>query len=206
MKSRVHPNYKTKYRVGNWPAYDRALVQRGDVTLWLTPETIATWEAVGVGQAWRTAAVTDMTAEPASAHTFELLLNSLKQAGSLIETPVRSGSERAPRYVAQLPVRYRWQDDKAWFNGMTANISTTGLLFALDYADTRIIRDRPAPPDNPLRLAIEIRTTPESQLPASISCSARYVRTSVAPGRVFLNAIGVVVGTWQLKRSRGAAG
>ena len=50
MKSRVHPRYKTKYRVGNWPAYDRALVQRGDVTLWLTPEAIATWEAVGIGK------------------------------------------------------------------------------------------------------------------------------------------------------------
>ena len=50
MKSRVHPRYTTKYRVGNWPAYDRALVQRGDVTLWLTPEAIATWEAVGVGK------------------------------------------------------------------------------------------------------------------------------------------------------------
>ena len=32
MKSRVHPKYKTKYHVGNWPAYDRALVQRGDIT------------------------------------------------------------------------------------------------------------------------------------------------------------------------------
>jgi hypothetical protein len=31
MKSRVHPNYKTKYRVGNWAEYDRALVQRGDL-------------------------------------------------------------------------------------------------------------------------------------------------------------------------------
>ena len=49
MKSRVHPKYKTKYHVGNWPAYDRALVQRGDVTLWLAPEAVATWEAVGVG-------------------------------------------------------------------------------------------------------------------------------------------------------------
>ena len=49
-KSRVHPKYKTKYRGGNWPAYDRALVQRGDVTLWLTPEAIATWEAAGVGK------------------------------------------------------------------------------------------------------------------------------------------------------------
>ena len=49
MKSRVHPKYKTKYRVGNWPEYDRALVQRGDITVWLAPAAIATWEAVGVG-------------------------------------------------------------------------------------------------------------------------------------------------------------
>ena len=34
MKSRVHPKYKTKYRVENWPEYDQALVRRGDVTLW----------------------------------------------------------------------------------------------------------------------------------------------------------------------------
>ncbi len=49
MKSRVHTTNKTKYHVGKWPAYDRALVQRGDITLWLAPEVIATWEAVGVG-------------------------------------------------------------------------------------------------------------------------------------------------------------
>ena len=28
MKSRVHPKYKTTYRVGNWAEYDRALVRR----------------------------------------------------------------------------------------------------------------------------------------------------------------------------------
>ena len=50
MKSRVHPKYKTKYHVGNWPAYDRALVQRGDITVWVAPDAIAAWEAVGVGK------------------------------------------------------------------------------------------------------------------------------------------------------------
>ncbi len=35
MNSRVHPKYKTKYRVNNWAEYDRALVQRGDITLWI---------------------------------------------------------------------------------------------------------------------------------------------------------------------------
>ena len=43
MQSKVHPTYKTKYRVANWPAYNQALVRRGDVTLWLAPEAIATW-------------------------------------------------------------------------------------------------------------------------------------------------------------------
>ena len=49
MNSRVHPTYKTKYRVANWASYDRALVGRGDVTLWMSPEAIATWEPTGVG-------------------------------------------------------------------------------------------------------------------------------------------------------------
>ena len=50
MKSRIHPKYKTKYHVGNWAEYDRALVDRGDVTFWLTPGAIITWSAVGVGK------------------------------------------------------------------------------------------------------------------------------------------------------------
>lgn len=43
MKPRVHPPYKTHYRVGNWRVYERALVRRGDVTLWLSPDARAAW-------------------------------------------------------------------------------------------------------------------------------------------------------------------
>jgi IS5 family transposase len=43
MKSKVHPKYKTQYRVANWPAYNQALVRRGDVTVWLAPEAVAAW-------------------------------------------------------------------------------------------------------------------------------------------------------------------
>ncbi len=43
MKSKVHPKYKTKYRVKNWVSYDRALVQRGDVTLWLSADATDAW-------------------------------------------------------------------------------------------------------------------------------------------------------------------
>ena len=65
MKSRVHPQYKTQYHVGNWPAYDRALVQRGDITVWLAPDAIATWEAVGVGKRGGQRQYSDLTIETA---------------------------------------------------------------------------------------------------------------------------------------------
>ena len=65
MKSRVHPKYKTKYYVGNWPAYDRALVQRGDITVSLTPDAVATWEAVGVSTRGGQLQYSDLTIETA---------------------------------------------------------------------------------------------------------------------------------------------
>ena len=43
MQSKVHSTYKTKYRVANWPAYNRALVRRGDVTVWVSSEAITAW-------------------------------------------------------------------------------------------------------------------------------------------------------------------
>ena len=33
-KTKVSPKYKTKYRVKNWPAYDLALRNGGDITVW----------------------------------------------------------------------------------------------------------------------------------------------------------------------------
>ena len=35
-----HPKYKTSYRVTNWPEYDQALRDRGDITLWISHEAI----------------------------------------------------------------------------------------------------------------------------------------------------------------------
>jgi len=43
MNSRVHPKYKTKYRLSNWAEYDRALAQRGDITLWISADAAGTW-------------------------------------------------------------------------------------------------------------------------------------------------------------------
>ena len=44
-RSRVHPKYKTQYRVANWSDYDPSLVERGNITVWLTPDAITSWNA-----------------------------------------------------------------------------------------------------------------------------------------------------------------
>jgi hypothetical protein len=49
MNSRVHPKYKTRYRVSNWTEYDRALGQRGDITLWKSEGAIEDWKPAASG-------------------------------------------------------------------------------------------------------------------------------------------------------------
>ena len=34
---------KTKYRIRNWSEYNRALVQRGSITIWFSPEAAQKW-------------------------------------------------------------------------------------------------------------------------------------------------------------------
>ena len=38
-----HPRYRKKYKVTNWPSYERSLVRRGDFTLWLSESAIQSW-------------------------------------------------------------------------------------------------------------------------------------------------------------------
>ncbi len=79
MKSSVHPNYKTKYHVQNWASYDRALVCRGDVTVWLSPEAIVSWEPAGMGKRGGQLKYSDLAIE--TALTLRLLFNlPLRQA------------------------------------------------------------------------------------------------------------------------------
>ncbi len=68
-----HPNYKTKYRVKNWASYDRALVRRGDVTVWLSPKAIATWKPAGVRKRGGQLKYSDVSIE--AALTLRLIFN-----------------------------------------------------------------------------------------------------------------------------------
>jgi hypothetical protein len=49
-ESRRHKIPKAKYRVMNWPEYDAVLVKRGSVTVWITEEAIAAWQAPATGK------------------------------------------------------------------------------------------------------------------------------------------------------------
>ena len=49
-KSKVTPEYKTKYRVSNWAAYEKSLRKRGDITVWFDEEAINGWNAPPSGR------------------------------------------------------------------------------------------------------------------------------------------------------------
>ncbi len=84
-KSKVHPKYKTKYRVGNWAAYDRSLVDRGSITLWLSPAAIAAWTPAPTGRRGGPRKFSDVAIE--TALTLRLVFHlPLRQAEGFLQS------------------------------------------------------------------------------------------------------------------------
>ena len=52
-EARRHRIPRARYRVTNWPDYDRALQRRGSLTVWVTPEALAAWHPPGTGRRGR---------------------------------------------------------------------------------------------------------------------------------------------------------
>src|SRR3712207_4985569 len=52
-EARRHRIPRARYRVTNWPEYDRALQRRGSLTLWVTPEALAAWHPPRTGRRGR---------------------------------------------------------------------------------------------------------------------------------------------------------
>ena len=104
MQSKVHPTYKTKYRVANWAAYNQALVRRGDVTVWLSSEAIAAWTPGRSGQRGGQRRYSDLAIE--TALTLRLLSHlPLRQAEGFLHALF--GMMRldfsAPDYIRRSP-------------------------------------------------------------------------------------------------------
>ena len=109
----MHPRYKTKYRVGNWPEYDRSLVERGNLTIWLSPSAISAWNAKPSGRRGGQQKYSDLAIE--TALTLRLLFHlPLRQTeGFLFElmdvhldAPDHTTLSRRSRQL-ELPLRAR---------------------------------------------------------------------------------------------------
>src|ERR671939_507167 len=61
--ARRYPFPKARYRVSNWGEYDQALQNRGSLTVWVTPEAIAAWQAPPTGQRGRSPFYSDLAIE-----------------------------------------------------------------------------------------------------------------------------------------------
>src|SRR3954447_4112955 len=58
-----YPFSKARYQVKNWRQYDQALQNRGRLTVWVTPEAIAAWQAPATGQRGRARYYSDLAIE-----------------------------------------------------------------------------------------------------------------------------------------------
>jgi Transposase DDE domain len=80
-----HQFPKARYRVKNWGEYDRALPERGSLTLWVTPEAIAAWLPTPTGKRGRARSYSDLAIE-----TGHLLRLAFGQPGRQTESLLRS--------------------------------------------------------------------------------------------------------------------
>ncbi len=91
MRSRVHPKYEIRkhcfrvYRMSNWPEYDRAPVERGDITLWISEEAFSSWKPAPTGLRGGRKKFSDHAVE--TAPTLRLVFNlPLRQAEGFLRS------------------------------------------------------------------------------------------------------------------------
>jgi hypothetical protein len=113
--SLVHPKYKTKYSVKNWPEYEQALRDRGDVTIWFSEDAIVGWIPRGRRRRGAQRRYSDLAIE--TALTLRLLFRlPLRQAEGFVASLLRlmdldlgspdhtTLSRRAKQLEIELPV------------------------------------------------------------------------------------------------------
>ena len=52
-EARRHRIPRARYRVTNWPEYDRALQRRGSLAVWVAPGALVAWHPPGTGRRGR---------------------------------------------------------------------------------------------------------------------------------------------------------
>ena len=87
-RSKIHPKYKTTYRVRNWSAYEGGLVRRGDLTIWFDDAAVAAWEPPPSGAPGRPRSYSSLAIETA------LALRLVAQRDAAITSIGRHGRRR----------------------------------------------------------------------------------------------------------------
>src|SRR3954447_25951789 len=62
-EARRHKIPRARYKITNWSEYDRALQQRGSLTVWVTPEALAAWHPPQTGRRGRPPQYADIAIE-----------------------------------------------------------------------------------------------------------------------------------------------
>ena len=60
-----HPKYRNKYKIHNWRAYERSLINRGDLTLWFSEDVILSWSSNLIQRIGRPKIYSDLAIETA---------------------------------------------------------------------------------------------------------------------------------------------
>ena len=60
-----HPKYRKQYKIQNWQEYERSLIQRGDLTIWLSEDVIQSWYDDSLNQLGRPKLYSDVAIEAA---------------------------------------------------------------------------------------------------------------------------------------------
>src|SRR3954466_172291 len=106
---RRHKIPRARYKVRNWPEYDRALQQRGSLMVWVTPEALAAWHPPRTGQRGRPRDYSDAAIE--TGHLLRLALSSVaadRRPAALAHDSARGGCW-CPRPHHLLPAQ-PWPD------------------------------------------------------------------------------------------------
>src|SRR4051812_30789316 len=93
---RRHRIPRARYRVSNWPEYDRALQQRGSLTVWVMPEALAAWHPPKMDRRGRSRTYSDRDRDraPAAPGLWSALAADRRPA-ALARHPARLGYRRS---------------------------------------------------------------------------------------------------------------
>ncbi len=64
-KKRRHPKYRTKYRLTNWPEYEKSLRDRGNIIIWVSSDAVTAWKSVSSGKRGAQEMYSDLAIETA---------------------------------------------------------------------------------------------------------------------------------------------